>query len=158
MAARIVLGHNRAMNLRLLPASLVLLGLLSACQAPVPGHSAAPVLPPGSGKAGRIEWQGRLACADCRGIDTRLQLQRDGDNRDYLLTEVFMANDGAARFVERGQWRQQRDLLRLHGADGGRRVYALLQDGRLQQRDWHGRPLSDRDDDYLQPVNASNPQ
>ncbi len=158
MAAGPALGHNRDMRMRLhlLLLSLPLLALLSGCQGPVADGGTAPVLPPISGEAGRIEWQGLLACADCRAIDTRLQLQRDGDNRDYLLTEVFMAQDGAARFVERGQWQQQSDLLRLQGVDGGRRVYVLLRDGRLQQRDWHGRPLSRRDDDYLQPVEATS--
>lgn len=157
MAMCRVLRHNRAMP-RFLPASLLLPCLaLAACDAPSPSVAHAPGVqaPALDAGDGRIEWQGRLPCADCDAIDTRLLLQRDGAARDYTLTEVYQDGDGGARFVETGHWRQERALLRLHDGAGSRRAYALLPDGRLQPRDWHGRPLSPGADDVLVPVTAT---
>jgi hypothetical protein len=156
MATCRTLRHNRAMP-RLLPASVLLLCLaLAACDAPSPSSRApgarVPALDAGGG---RIEWQGSLPCADCDAIDTRLLLQRNGATRNYTLTEVYLASDGGARFVENGHWRQDRALLRLQDAAGSRRAYALLPDGRLQPRDWHGRPLSPGADDFLVPITAT---
>jgi hypothetical protein len=156
MATCTTLRHNRAMS-RSLPASILLLFIaLAACDAPVPASRAprlqAPALDAGGG---RIQWQGRLPCADCDAIDTQLLLQRNGAARNYTLTEVYQAGDGGARFVEKGQWRQERALLQLQDGAGSRRAYALLPDGRLQPRDWHGRPLSPGADDFLVPVTAT---
>ena len=156
MATCTTLRHNRAMP-RSLPASILLLCIaLAACDAPTPASRAprlqAPALDAGGG---RIQWQGRLPCADCDAIDTQLLLLRNGAARNYTLTEVYQAGDGGARFVEKGQWRQERALLRLQDGAGSRRAYALLPDGRLQPRDWHGRPLSPGADDFLVPVTAT---
>lgn len=136
---------------------LSLAGLLPACSRDAPPSGAAPAaaLPPFDGD-GRIGWQGMLACADCDGIDTTLALSRSGERREYLLVETYLAQDGDARFVEQGRWRQQGDaLIRLQAADGGERVYALQADGRLQPRDGHGRRFAQRQDDYLTPMTAS---
>lgn len=105
---------------------------------------------PGNGDS--LEWQAQLPCADCDAIQTRLQLQRDGDARGYVLTEVYFSADRNARFAELGQWLQHDDLLRLRAQDGAQRNYALLPDGRLQPLDRHGQPLSTREDEFLLPV------
>lgn len=153
MAACRALRHNCAMN-RFGPACCLLLCVaLAACDAPAPTASRrTPVPLPGDGSPDRIQWQARLPCADCAAIDTRLVLQRDGANRAYTLTEIYVAADGGARFIERGQWRRAAMLLRLQGADGGHRTYALLADGSLWATDSHGRPLSA--DTVLVPVTA----
>lgn len=105
---------------------------------------------------GRIEWQAVLACADCDGIETALVLNRAGDQHDYSLTETFLAADGGDRFVEQGQWQRDADLIRLHTANEGLRVFALLPDGRLEPRDRRGRRFAPRDGDALVPVAMSN--
>lgn len=155
MAACRALRHNPGMNRFPLACFLLLCGMLPGCDAPAPTVSrpGSPPLPQADGNDGRIQWQARLPCADCAAIDTRLVLQRDGADRDYTLTETYLATDGGARFVERGQWRREDRLLRLQGADGGRRAYALLADGSLQATDSHGRPLSDGG--VLVPVTAA---
>jgi hypothetical protein len=109
---------------RFLPASVLLLCLaLAACDAPAPSSRAPGPRPPAlDAGGGRIEWQGRLPCADCDAIDTRLLLQRNGAARNYTLTEVYQAGDGGARFVENGHWRQDRALLRLQDGAGSRRA------------------------------------
>jgi len=154
MATCRTLRHNRAMP-RLLPASILLSCLaLAACDAPAPSSRAnhPPALDAGGD---RIEWRGRMPCADCDAIDTHLLLRREGATRDYTLTEVYQAGDDATRFVERGRWRQEHALLRLQDGAGSRRAYALLPDGRLQARDWHGRPLAPGPGDFLVPVTAT---
>lgn len=155
MATCRTLRHNRAMS-RLLPASVLLLCLAqAACDAPAPSSRASHPPAQGAGGGDRIEWRGRMPCADCDAIDTHLLLRREGAARDYVLTEVYQVGDGATRFVEHGRWRQERALLRLQDDAGGRRAYALLPDGRLQPRDWHGRPLSPGAGDFLVPVTAT---
>ncbi len=138
---------------RLLPVPVLLLCVaLAGCDAPPPSSGTrAPALAAGDG----IQWQGRLPCADCEAIDTRLLLRRDGVARHYTLIEVYQAAGGDARFVEAGQWRQDGALLRLQDETGGHRTYALLPDGRLQPRDRHGRPLSSGAADFLVPVTAT---
>lgn len=94
-----------------------------------------------------------LPCADCDGIESQLVLRRAGNASDYTLSEMYLVGEQGARFVEHGQWQQQRELLRLRGDGGSVRVYALLADGRLQQRDAHGKPLRlRREADTLMPV------
>lgn len=105
---------------------------------------------------GRIEWQAVLACADCDGIETALVLNRAGDQRDYTLTETFLAADGSDRFVEQGRWQRDEGLIRLQTASNGLRVFALLPDGRLEPRDRRGRRFAPRQGDALMPVAMSN--
>lgn len=138
-----------------LPALLLLCVSLAACDATAPQGATSPaasVVAPPILDGDSLQWQARLACADCDGIETRLQLQRVGPVRSYVLTEVYSARDGDARFTERGQWQQRDALLRLRDEQGARRAFAVLPDGRLQPLDWHGRALSERDDDFLLPV------
>ncbi len=104
---------------------------------------------------GRIEWQAVLACADCDGIETALILNRTGDQRDYTLTETFLAGDGGDRFVEQGMWLREDELIHLQSAGKGLRVFALLPDGRLEPRDHRGRRFAPRPGDALVPVSAA---
>ena len=152
----LALRHNRRMRAFPFrwPAVAVLAAGLAACGGQAPAPSA---MAPMDGGDGRIEWQAQLPCADCEAIDTRLVLARDGDSRDYVLTETFIAGDGDARFVEHGHWQREDALLRLRGDGGGERVFALLPDGRLEPRDGHGRRFALREGDYLLPVAAGGP-
>ena len=104
---------------------------------------------------GQIGWQAVLACADCEGIDTALVLNRAGEQRDYTLTEIFLADEGGNRFVEQGIWIREDELIRLQSAGNGSRVFALLPDGRLEPRDHRGRRFAPRPGDALVPVSAA---
>lgn len=145
------------MNNRLSAGMLLLCLGLAACDGAAPaGSTSSPALPPSAMDAGdRIAWQAKLACADCDAIQTRLQLRRDGDARNYVLTEVYLAAGGDARFAEHGQWQQRDTLLHLQGNQGTRRAYGLLPDGRLQPLDRHGRALSRDGNDLLLPAGAA---
>ena len=55
--------------------------------------------------AGVAEWRGRLPCADCEAIDTRLVLEQADGHRSYRLVEVYVAVDGSQSFDEAGEWR-----------------------------------------------------
>lgn len=122
-------------------------------------------LPPFVESAGQLAWEGVLACADCEGIETRLVLDREGDDRilgsgsaqpRYELLETFRADDGGERYREQGQWQREGRLLRLQADAGGERVFVIERDGQLSLRDANGDapPGAAR---LLAPVTASGP-
>lgn len=135
--------------------ALLLLSLAASCSRGAADRSQSPAAR-GLENDGRIEWQAVLACADCDGIDTALVLNRAGGQRDYTLTETFLATDGGDRFVEQGRWQREDELIRLQAANASLRVFALLPDGRLEPRDRRGRRFARRDGDALLPVAASD--
>ena len=97
-------------------------------------------------------WLGVLPCADCDGIQTRLQLVRDGDARTYALEETYLGADGEAVFRQEGRWIEE-PVEGLDDAEGGTsgyrldpgtpasRAYLLRADGALDQLDGRGRLL-----------------
>jgi copper homeostasis protein (lipoprotein) len=141
---------------RFLPALCLVLAL-SACdrgaapEAPagapdaVAGGEAAPDGPAAAESFERT-WLGVLPCADCDGIQTRLQLVRDGGAQTYELEETYLGAEGDAVFTQRGTWVQEGDgasagLFRLDpDAPTGRR-FELRPDGALDLLDGEGRPL-----------------
>ena len=130
---------------------LAWLALAGCARAP---QSDAPLPGLGTGD-GEAAWAGVLPCADCRGIDTRLLLQRQGGERRYRLIETYLADAGGARFVEQGDWDQVSDgLLRLHD-ERSRRFFAVVRSGGLQPRDADGDPFLGRDDDVLAPLSQA---
>ena len=89
-------------------------------------------------------WLGVLPCADCDGIQTRLQLRRDGGRQTYALEETYLGADGEAVFTQAGQWvRDDGDegVFRLDPESPASRRYALRPDGSLDQLDRRGEPL-----------------
>lgn len=139
------------------PASCLLLAaccLLAACDT---GRRPASTQLPLDRGDGRIEWRGTLPCADCDAIEVQLMLERTGDARRYELVETYIAEEGAARFTESGEWRQQGDLIELDAEAGVARRYAVLPDGRLQPRDARGRAFARREGDVLVPTDAFAP-
>jgi hypothetical protein len=84
-----------------------------------------------------LAWRGLMACADCEGIDTLLELGRAGGAR-YRLVEVFVTADGEVRFEEQGEWRREGRVLFLLADGGGERVFGLEPDGRLSLLDARG--------------------
>lgn len=84
-----------------------------------------------------MQWRGLLACADCEGIDLQLELQH-ADAPRYQLVELFLADGGEERFLERGLWTREGRFLRLRADDGAVRVFAIEADGRLSVREHDG--------------------
>lgn len=99
-----------------------------------------------------VEWHGRLPCADCRAIDTRLVLGHDDSGRVYELVEVYVSTDGETRFEEAGRWNVEHALLDLEPEGGGLRRYGVIHGGMLQVRDLRGRAFPGRERDLLLPV------
>jgi uncharacterized lipoprotein NlpE involved in copper resistance len=99
-----------------------------------------------------MEFRGARPCADCSGIDAWLRLEHAGSRQRFRLIEAYRAGDRERRFEEEGEWRADGELLRLRASDGRERVYARLDDGSLQARDAHGRPLPAVADDVMMPV------
>jgi len=101
-------------------------------------------------------WLGVLPCADCDGIQTRLQLVRAGDERTYALEETYLGAEGEAVFRQEGRWVEEPvEGLDAAGTSGYRldpgtpasRRYLLRADGALDQLDGRGR-LLDGDGQY----------
>ena len=130
--------HNaRVSGLRfrwLLPS--VLAAVLAACE---PG-SAPQRAPAAAGTlSDHLAWQGIVACADCMGIDTRLQLDEGaGITARYELVEAFLDSEGAQYFREAGRWERTGAVLVLRADGGGVRRYRIDGDGNLAPADFHG--------------------
>lgn len=101
-------------------------------------------------------WLGVLPCADCDGIQTRLRLERSGDERTYALEETYLGAEGEAVFRQEGRWVEEPvEGFDEAGASGYRldpgtpasRRYLLRADGALDQLDGRGR-LLDGDGQY----------
>jgi len=128
---------------------LLLAGLAAGCT-----HGDGPDadgLPAGA-RADVAEWRGRLPCADCEGIDTRLALEHRGGERPYRLVEVYVSVDGSQSFEEAGEWSLDRDLLSLEAGTGGERRYGVVPGGLLQVRDPECRVFPGREHDLLRPA------
>ncbi|MBW8311523.1 MAG: copper resistance protein NlpE N-terminal domain-containing protein [Rhizobium sp.] len=103
---------------------------------------------PDDGEAFETAWLGVLPCADCDGIQTRLQLHGDDGERRYELEETYLGAAGDNVFVTEGDWVQE--TLRGDGAEatvyrldpqGPDRWFELRPDGSLEMLDGEGRPL-----------------
>lgn len=149
---------------RRMSAALVLVGLLvlSACgrgdedrpRAPGQDEAAAEAgSEPGTDagtEAFERTWLGVLPCADCDGIQTRLQLRTDADGARYLLEETYLGGPGENRFVQEGGWREEvteingepADVYRLD-PDGPGRWFWVQPDGALEMLEAEGRPAPD---------------
>ncbi|MBJ6978896.1 copper resistance protein NlpE N-terminal domain-containing protein [Luteimonas sp. MC1895] len=135
-------------RLHALLVALLLAGVAAGCvREPDDAGTAPPVI--GEGAA---EWRGRLPCADCEAIDTRLVLERQAGRDRYRLVEVYVAVDGSQSFDEAGEWRLDGQLLSLEPGTGGLRRYALVGGGALQVRDPQGQVFPGREHDLLLPV------
>jgi uncharacterized lipoprotein NlpE involved in copper resistance len=93
-------------------------------------------------------WLGVLPCADCDGIQTRLQLVRDGETRTYTLEETYLGAEGEAVFRQEGRWIEEPvdgdaggPGYRLDPGEPASRRYLLRADGALDQLDGRGRLL-----------------
>jgi copper homeostasis protein (lipoprotein) len=91
-------------------------------------------------------WLGVLPCADCDGIQTRLQLVRDGDRQTYSLEETYLGADGEAVFTQDGRWVTEEGdpdgpTYRLDPGAPASRLYRLRPDGTLDLLDRRGRPI-----------------
>ena len=143
------LRHNRRMScFRALLLAMLSVAIAAGCMRA--DEDAPP--PPDGIDAGAAEWRGRLPCADCEAIDTRLVLEQRDGHRSYRLVEVDVAVDGSQSFDEAGEWRLDDRLLSLEAGTGGLRRYALVQGGALQVRDPGGRVFPGREHDLLLPA------
>lgn len=89
-----------------------------------------------------IDWvgtyHGQLPCADCEGIDTHLQLNRDGS---YVLKEHYMGKRGAV-FQSRGKYVYipKQHLIQLD-ASADKQAYVWMEN-RLHRANEHNRPIT----------------
>ncbi|HEX4853366.1 copper resistance protein NlpE N-terminal domain-containing protein [Arenimonas sp.] len=139
--------------------AFVLLGLVALAGCGREGGDAAPA-PPAPAQAESApaheaeafdrSWLGVLPCADCDGIQTRLQLRADADGARYLLEETYLGGEGNQQFLQEGEWREE--TVQINGApavvyrldpDGPARWFWLQPDGALEMLEAEGRPAVD---------------
>ena len=145
---------RRAATATLLLAALLALpgcGREQAGQAPGPSDPPGASADPAEDEAGFDRtWLGVLPCADCDGIQTRLQLREDPEGPRYLLEETYLGGPGENRFVQEGDWREETaavggldaTVYRLD-PDGPGRWFWLQPDGALEMLEAEGRPAAD---------------
>ncbi|HEU0152473.1 MAG TPA: copper resistance protein NlpE [Arenimonas sp.] len=139
-------------------AALLLAGLLAATgcdrapdgsvsRLPTPADPAADAAP---AEAFERTWLGVLPCADCDGIQTRLQLRADPDGARYVLEETYLGGSGENRFVQEGDWREEGAVIQGQPAevyrldpDGPGRWFWVQPDGALEMLEAEGRPAVD---------------
>lgn len=143
------LRHNRRMGPFVRACIVPVLLLAGGCGGTKPATVPLPQL---EQAGGHMQWRGQLPCADCDGIDVQLQLVHAADGDAYRLVEVYLLGDDGVRFVERGHWRRDGDLIRIEGQGGSRRAFALQPDGSLQLSDAHGRAVPSRRRFPLRPM------
>jgi len=104
--------------------------------------------------AGGESWTGTWPCADCAGIETRLELRDDGR---YRLVETYLGTGAEDRFAREGDWvpatlpdGTRDDAIRLD-PDGLDLWFARLGDGRLERRGAGGQVIADPERYSLQP-------
>ena len=84
---------------------------------------------------------GTLPCADCPGIDTRLELAADGT---YTITESYQERSAPALKGD-GTWTVEDDSRRLrldpNSKSDNDRLFAILSQDEIRQLDLEGKPI-----------------
>lgn len=87
-------------------------------------------------------FRGTLPCADCPGIETRLQLEADGS---YTLEETYLERGGP--YASQGTWTAEQDGTRLrldpNGKSEADRLFAIVSQDTLRLLDGAGKPIAD---------------
>lgn len=87
-------------------------------------------------------FEGVLPCADCAGIDTRINLWEDGV---FHMQETYLDTvDGDQSFITLGRWHVDpviKNKIYLHGGKEAPAIYNISEEGHLQKRDIHGNPI-----------------
>jgi copper homeostasis protein (lipoprotein) len=153
------------LNRLFLPSCLVAVVALAGCgresSAPAPATPGAepPVelASPARGEAFTLAWFGVLPCADCDGIQTRLELVGDADGQRYTLQETYLGAEGGETFEQQGDWQEERREVNGEPAlvyrldpQGAGRWFWLQPDGALEMLDGEDRPAADRPGHRLQ--------
>ena len=84
---------------------------------------------------------GTLPCADCPGIDTRLELAADGT---YTITESYQERSAPALKGD-GTWTVEDDSRRLrldpNSKSDNDRLFSILSQDEIRQLDLEGKPI-----------------
>jgi heat shock protein HslJ/uncharacterized lipoprotein NlpE involved in copper resistance len=88
-------------------------------------------------------YEGVLPCADCTGIETRINLWEDGV---YHMHETYLGTpEGDQSFYSLGRWHADpivKSKIYLHGSKEAPAVFTILQDGSLEKQTIHGKPIA----------------
>jgi uncharacterized lipoprotein NlpE involved in copper resistance len=92
-------------------------------------------------------YTGILPCADCEGIQTRIQLEGNGT---YIL-ETFYLEEEPELFEETGRFTVSQNILTLEGLEGKSTPFLyVVGEDTLTQLDMEGNPITgDLADNYI---------
>lgn len=113
--------------------------MLQACSPATEPTAAAPqsAVPVGDTSQNALDWdgvyQGVLPCASCEGIETQLELKKDGS---YHLISVYLGEEPDNRFEQTGQfhWDEQGRTIQLDVAEGDP-IYFRVEENGVRQLD-----------------------
>lgn len=114
-------------------------------QTPPPAQTTGAAAPAGvalSAQAFAGEFDGTIPCGDCQGIQTKLQLDADGN---YKLDETFLGRATNNVLSSKGQWQIQDDhhFVLVPGEQGWEhRPFEVLNNNDIKQLGKDGKPYS----------------
>ena len=98
-------------------------------------------------------YEGVLPCADCAGIETRINLWEDGV---YHMHETTLGTpEGDQSFFSLGRWHADpivKSKIYLHGSKEAPAVFTILQDGSLEKQTIYGKPIASPHSNRLAPI------
>ncbi|MDC9595612.1 envelope stress response activation lipoprotein NlpE [Xenorhabdus anantnagensis] len=121
----------------------ILLALLAAGVFTVAGCQNIPAtqndsVPQGQSQSTEKVFSGIIPCADCSGIETTLQLAKDGT---YILGQTYLkAKSEENTFFETGHWAINGKKIILSNQDG-KKSYYLIKGENLDMLDINGEPI-----------------
>lgn len=131
-------------SLKLAPIALFFSALmLQACSPATETSTSAPLaasqsaMPIGDTSRNSLDWdgtyQGVLPCASCEGIETQLELKKDGS---YHLISVYLGEESGNRFEQHGQfhWDDQGRTIQLDITEGDA-IYFRVEENGVRQLD-----------------------
>ena len=98
-------------------------------------------------------FEGTLPCADCAGIETRINLWDDGV---FHMQQTYLETaDGDTSFISLGRWHVDpiaKNKIYLHGNKEAPAIFILTEDGALQKLDTQGQPIDSSLSYFLSPI------
>lgn len=136
---------------------------LAACSGPSNQAPAAPQAPGATSANGTLsaqtfagEFAGTIACGDCQGIQTKLQLNADGS---YKLDETFAGRATNNFLSSHGQWQIQDGnhfVLVPSGQGWEQRPFEVLNNNDVRQLGKDGKPYTNDSAYHLNRVAGSS--
>ncbi|PHM71655.1 envelope stress response activation lipoprotein NlpE [Xenorhabdus sp. KJ12.1] len=122
--------------------ALVASGVLTAvgCQTNPPVHQVDSTSP-NKFTINEKVFKGVIPCADCAGIETTLQLAKDGS---YILEQTYLKSGQEEPFFDTGHWIVNGKKINLTSGEEGKKAYYQMKGENLVMLDINGEPIQSK--------------